>query len=189
MGMLCMVCVVANAADTEVKTETTVVKTEKTVVVDEKTERIWKAYNCNEVEFSFFGTGTIGDDGSHHLSSDRIERDGKLGAGVGLAYFFHRYIGIEGYTYSESTGGKYFVDNIAGNLIGRFPLGHSGVAPYVFAGGGRQIDPITQWTVDAGGGIQWRFLNHVGIFADARYVWADETRDYALGRLGLKFGF
>jgi len=187
-GILCMVCVIASAADTEVKYETRR-DGDRTVVVDHNTDRNWMAYNCNDVEFSLFGSGTLGDDTLRHPSSKKIERDGKLGAGGALAYFFHRNIGIEGYAYSESTGGDHFVDNVGGNVIGRFPIGHSGVAPYILIGGGRQFDPVIQWTVDVGGGIQWRFIDHVAIFVDARYVWADETKDYGLGRLGIKFGF
>jgi hypothetical protein len=37
--------------------------------------------------------------------------------------------------------------------------------------------------------VEWRFARHVGLFLDARYVWADETKDYGLGRLGIKVGF
>jgi hypothetical protein len=63
------------------------------------------------------------------------------------------------------------------------------VAPYAFGGAGRQFDPVIQWTWDAGGGIEWRFTPHAGIFLDARYVWCDDTEDYGLARLGVKFGF
>jgi len=65
----------------------------------------------------------------------------------------------------------------------------TGVAPYVFGGGGRQFDPVTQWTWDAGAGLEWRFAPHVGVFVDGRYVFADKTKDFGLGRLGFRFGF
>ena len=146
----------------------------------------WRQYKANDLSVGLFGTGTVGEKSLH--STREIERDGRLGAGVGVSYFFTRYVGLESYAYTESTGHN-FVDNVAGNLIARLPLGHSGVAPYAFGGGGRQFDPVTQWTWDAGAGIEWRFCAHVGIFADARFVWADKTEDYGLGRVGLKFGF
>lgn len=161
---------------------------DRTVVVERDTNRDWMGYKANELDFSFFGTGTVGKKTLHAPSTRRIERDGKLGLGAGISYFFCRYVGVEGYAYSESTA-DYFVDDVGGNLIGRFPIGHSGVALYGFGGGSRQFDPVIQWTLDAGGGIEWRFSKHVGIFTDARYVWADETKNYALGRLGVRVGF
>ena len=161
---------------------------DRTVVVERETERNWIGYEANEVDFAVFGTGTVGDDTLRRPSRQRIERDGKLGLGTGLSYFFHRNLGVEAYTYTESTHHNWF-DNVGGNLIARFPIMESGVAPYVLGGGGRQFDPLAQWYWDAGGGIEWRFARSVGVFADARYVWADKTKDYGLGRLGLKFGF
>ena len=159
---------------------------ERTTTVEQGTDqtgdRHWRAYNACELEFLFFGTGTVGSD------NDVLDRDGKLGAGAGLAYFFHRNIGIEAYAYSESTA-DHFVDTVNGDLVIRFPIWDTGLAPYGFGGGGRAFDPVTQWTWDAGGGLQWRFLEHLAVFADARYVWADKTKDYGLGRVGLKVGF
>ena len=165
--------------------------TDRTLVAhaDDDHDHSWKDYKAHELNFSFYGTGTVGKKTLLNLSGDKVERDGKLGLGTALSYFFCRYAGIEGYAYSESTGGDHFVDNVGGDLIARWPIGHSGFAPYVFGGGARQLDPVIQWTWDAGGGLEWRFAPHVGIFADARFVWADDTKDYGLGRLGIKFGF
>ncbi len=161
---------------------------DRTMVADRTWNRNWVGYEANELSFGFFGTGTVGEDTLEDQSSVKIERDGDLGLGASISYFFHRNVGIEAYGYSESTS-EHFVDHVGGNLIVRFPLGSSGVALYGLGGGGRQFDPVIQWTLDAGGGIEWRFTPHVGIFADARYVWADKTEDYGLGRLGIKFGF
>ena len=188
--LLIAACVCTLTATVTRAAETTMrYDTDRTRVAHEDNDRYWRDYGPNEVNFSFFGSGTVGDDTLSNVSADRVERDGKLGMGLGLSYFFHRNIGVEGWAYSESTGGDHFVDNVGGDLIGRFPIGHSGFAPYVFGGGGRQLDPVIQWTWDAGGGLEWRFTDHVGIFMDARFVWADDTKDYGLGRLGIKFGF
>jgi hypothetical protein len=161
---------------------------DRTLVAHQDTDHSWKSYGPNELEFGVFGSGTVGRGTLVHPSSRRIERDGKLGMGLGMSYFLHRYVGVEGYAYSESTS-EHFVDNVGGDLILRLPLGGSGVALYGLAGGVRQLDPAIQWCLDAGGGVEWRFTDHVGIFVDARYVWADKTRDYGLGRVGVKFGF
>lgn len=161
---------------------------DRTMVADRNDGRNWCGYHANELNFGFFGTGTVGNDTLENLSRDRVERDGELGLGASISYFFHRNIGIEAYGYSEDTDG-HFVDNVGADLVFRFPLGESGVALYGFGGAARQFDPIIQWTYDAGGGVEWRFADHVGIFVDARYVWPDHTQEYGLGRLGLKFGF
>ncbi|HEY0549492.1 MAG TPA: hypothetical protein VGF13_07800, partial [Verrucomicrobiae bacterium] len=108
---------VTQAAETVVRYDT-----DRTRVVHEDNDRYWMVYGANEVNFSFFGSGTVGDDTLSNISSDRVERDGKLGLGLGLSYFFHRNIGVEGWAYSESTGGDHFVDNVGGDLIGRFPI-------------------------------------------------------------------
>ena len=162
--------------------------TDRTTVAHQEDGRNWKSYGPNELEVGIFGSGTVGRSTLVNPSSRRIERDGKLGAGASLGYYFHRYVGVEGYAYSESTS-EHFVDNVGGDLLLRLPLGHSGFALYGLAGGGRQFDPEIQWYLDAGGGVEWRFTDHVGVFVDARYVWADETKDYGLARAGLKFGF
>jgi hypothetical protein len=161
---------------------------DRTVVAERNINRNWVGYEANELSFGIFGTGTVGEDTLDDPNVERIERDGELGVGGSISYFFHRHVGIEGYAYTESTGDS-FIDNVGGDLIVRFPLGGSGVALYGLGGGARQFDPVIQWTLDAGGGIEWRFLPHAGIFVDARYVWADKTKDYGLGRLGMKFGF
>jgi hypothetical protein len=164
---------------------------DRTMVTHHDNDRDWCTYKGNELNFSIFGGGTVGEDTLREIddvSTERIERDGNLGAGLAVSYFPCRYFGIEAYAYTESTS-DHWVDNVGADLIARLPLGESGVAPYVFAGGGRQIDPLYQWYFDAGGGLEWRFLPNVGVFADGRYIWADETDDYGLGRLGLRFGF
>ena len=186
IGIICtFVAVAASAAETtSVRYDTD----DRLAVAHEEDDHHWKAYGANELEFGVFGSGTVGRSTIIHPSSKRIERDGKLGAGASIGYYFIRYVGVEGYAYSESTS-EHFVDNVGGDLHLRLPLGHSGFALYGLAGGGRQFDPVIQWYTDAGGGVEWRFTDHVGIFVDARYVWVDETRDYGLGRVGLKFGF
>jgi outer membrane protein W len=74
-------------------------------------------------------------------------------------------------------------------LIGRFPIGHGGLAPYVFGGGGYQFDVIEQWLGNVGAGLEYRFTRNWGVFIDARYVFTDETKNYGLGRLGVRFSF
>jgi hypothetical protein len=189
-GIAALALLAANAVaqDTTVRYDVERNRDRDRTMVAEHNGRDWCAYNANELNFSFFGTGTVGEKTVRRPSLNRIERNGKLGAGLGVQYFFHRMLGVSVDAYSESTG-DHLIDNVNADLIARFPIANTGVAPYILGGGGRQIDPLYQWTVNAGAGIEWRFSPHVGIFIDGRYVWADETKDYGLGRAGLRVGF
>jgi hypothetical protein len=145
-------------------------------------------YRGNELSLDAFGTGSLGEYTLTHASGDRIRKNILLGAGAGINYFITRNIGIGGDAYSENTTGP-FVDSASGNLILRLPLGQSGFAPYIFGGGGYQFDMANQGFVQAGGGMEYRFTRHVGVFIDARGVVPRETKYYGVGRLGLRFVF
>ena len=145
-------------------------------------------YRAQEFSIDAFGSGSLGEQTIDHISGDRVEHNGRLGAGAGLNYFFTRYIGIGGDAYSENTA-HCFVDSASGNLIGRIPIGDTGVAPYIFGGGGYQFDEAAQKFGQAGAGVEFRFCKHLGFFVDARYIFADKTQDYGLGRAGLRLSF
>jgi hypothetical protein len=145
-------------------------------------------YRAQELSIDVFGSGSIGQQTIDHFTGDRIEHNGRLGAGAGLNYFFCRYIGVGGDAYTENTAHN-FVDSASGNLIGRLPIGNTGLAPYIFGGGGYQFDEVDQKFAQGGGGIEFRFAKHIGFFVDARYVIADKTDNYGLGRAGLRLNF
>ena len=147
-----------------------------------------KYYRCNELSLDAFGTGSLGEYTLDHPSNNRIRQNTKFGAGAGINYFITRYIGIGADAYSENTTGA-FVDSASGSLILRLPLGQSGFAPYIFGGGGYQFDMAKQGFGQAGGGMEYRFTPHVGVFIDARGVVPRETKYYGVGRLGLRFAF
>lgn len=145
-------------------------------------------YRSGELSLDGFGTGSIGKYTIDHPSGSRVRHDSKLGAGVGLNYFFTRNIGIGADMYSENTTGA-FIDSASANLTLRLPLGHSGFAPYILGGGGYQFDLARAWFCQAGVGVEYRFNRHVGIFLDARGVLPEETKYYGVARLGLRFAF
>jgi hypothetical protein len=147
-----------------------------------------KYYRANELSVDAFGSGSIGEYTINHLSSNRVRENTRFGAGAGINYFFTKNIGIGGDAYSENTTGA-FVDSASGSLILRLPLGQSGFAPYIFGGGGYQFDMAKQAFAQAGGGMEYRFTRHVGVFIDARGVVPHETKYYGVGRLGLRFAF
>ena len=108
------------------------------------------------------------------------------GGGAGVNFFFTTVVGIGADTYIEDWK---WPDHTDGSLILRWPIQPAGIAPYIFGGGGRQWRDIPQWTKHAGGGLELRINRYTGIFADGRYIWPDETRDYVLMRGGLRIGF
>ena len=81
------------------------------------------------------------------------------------------------------------VHQLSGSLILRFPIRSLCLAPYVFTGGSFHTDGVNQSTLHLGGGLDYRFANCVGVFADAQYNWAEDTSDYTTVRTGVRFGF
>lgn len=145
-------------------------------------------YRSSELSLDLFGSASLGKYSINHLSGTRIRQNTRLGAGAGLSYFVTRYIGLGAEAYSENTTGV-LVDSVSANVIGRFPLGQSGFAPYAYGGGGRQFDMAKVWFAQMGAGMEYRFTPRVGAFIDARWVLPDETKYYGVARLGMRFGF
>jgi len=145
-------------------------------------------FRAHETSLDLFGSASIGQDTIDALSGNRIEQDGRLGAGVGLNYFFTRYLGLGAEAYTESTHHK-FIDSTSLNLVGRLPLGESGVAPYAFGGGGYQFDRVAQWVGNVGAGIEFRVHRNFAIFLDGRYILTAKTDNQGLGRAGVRLSF
>ena len=116
--------------------------------------------------------------------------DGEWGASVGMNYFFAKFLGIGADAFGLDNRGP-LVDNVSGSLILRLPIDVAHLAPYIFGGGGYSFEGPDTWTAHGGAGLELRFNEHFGIFADGRYIWADksEASDAALFRGGLRFGF
>lgn len=108
------------------------------------------------------------------------------GGGIGVNFFLTPMFGIGADSYVEDWR---WPDHVDGSLILRWPIQRAGIAPYIFGGGGRQFRDIVQWTKHAGGGLEFRINHYTGLFADARYIWPEEIKDYVLLRGGLRLGF
>lgn len=145
-------------------------------------------FPANKATLDLFGSVSIGQETINRLSSERVEHDGRLGLGFGGNYFFTTYLGLGADTYVENTGHSFF-DNVSGNLILRWPFEAIRLAPYAYGGAGYQFDPSGLWFGQAGGGLEYRFTRVFGIFADARYVFTDGTKNFGMGRLGVRLGF
>ena len=179
-----------------VVTEKTVV-TDKPVVVEDKpvvvehheVDESNLLFRANELSLDLFGTVAVGEHTLKHLSANRVREDGELGLGVGLNFFFLRFLGIGAEAYSTDVN-HIFVENASANLIVRFPIEPAHLAPYIYGGGGYQWEPGEEWFVQFGGGLDVRITRNWGLFADARYVIPEHGgNNFGIFRGGLRFVF
>lgn len=174
-------------AQTETTTTTTTTTTSTTVWGLNRWCSQGPLYTANELSLDLFGSYLAGQRKIEDIFKTNI-RHGFWGGGVGLNYFPDKYLGIGGDINMPVNGG-HLVDNISGQLIARFPIDNSGLAPYVFGGGGRTTWPAWNWEGHAGVGLEYRFNPGMGIFGDARYTWVKNTPDELLIRTGLRVVF
>ncbi len=146
-------------------------------------------YTGNELSLDLFASYINPEEEFHELFEHNI-RHGNWGGGAGVNYFFSENIGI-GADFNasdknaEELGGMF--DYTTGNLYVRFPIANSGLAPYVFGGGGRGMSPVWNWVYGGGVGLEYRFTPATGIFSDARFLWNDTST--ALNTLTIRAGF
>jgi hypothetical protein len=146
-------------------------------------------YRKVELSLDFFGSYINREQKFQNVFSHDID-GGSWGGGVGLNFFFLKYLGIGGDINLSDHSGQ-IVDEVSGNLIFRLPIGNTGLSPYVFGGGGRFYNPVHEWMYGGGGGLEFRFSKTIGIFSDARFLWSEATtqRDRLLVRAGLRIAF
>lgn len=139
-----------------------------------------ECFEANSASFSVYAAGLI-------PSNDKGELDGSFGAGISMDYFFTQYIGLEGDAtwFAEDSAVHLFT----GSVVLRAPIKDLCLAPYVLAGGGIHANGVTQGVAHLGGGVDFRMVNCIGLFADARYTWADDTSNYTTIRGGVRFAF
>jgi len=151
--------------------------------IKEYKEVVTPCFKDTELQLDLFGTWVDTTAGNHS--------DG-WGGGVGINYFFTRYLGIGGdaiiYDGNEAPGAWQF----SGSLIARFPveLGGLCLAPYLLGGGGYHSSDSKGGTLHAGGGVEFRIIpEKLGIYAEGRYTWVDGDNDNGQGRLGVRLVF
>ena len=111
-----------------------------------------------------------------------------FGGGIALNYFFIRNVGIgvDGNVFDGNANGVW---STTGRLIVRLPVESICVSPYVFGGGGYEVDGKGFGTAHAGGGIEYRATRNIGIFGEGRYTWGEDDRNSAQARVGVRFVF
>jgi hypothetical protein len=158
-------------------------------------------YTCNEFTLDFFGSYLAPQRGLNNLFETDIRKDGQWGGGVGGNYFFTTWFGIGGDVNFSDHGdfGGNFADYVMGSAIIRIPICNSGVAPYIFGGGGREFNgwfhdsngdlvrgTRYEWMPAFGAGIEYRMTPGLGIFTDGRYMW--HLKEGGVDRLALRAG-
>jgi hypothetical protein len=114
--------------------------------------------------------------------------DDSAGAGLSYSYFATENVGVE----VDATWG--FADSAIhtfnASLVLRAPIKSACVAPYALLGGGVHTNGVTEGTFHVGAGIDVRLTpNCLGLFADARYTFAEDSGDYTVVRAGLRMKF
>ena len=145
-------------------------------------------YRRQELDVDLFGSASIGQQTLEHFSGSRYEHRGLWGGGGGITAYFCRYIGVGGEFNGDTRSGR-FVDSASGIVYLRLPILNTGLAPYVFGGGGYQFEEVRQSFGQGGVGLEFRFCKHFGAFVDGRWIFAPHTDDSALARAGVRISF
>jgi len=128
----------------------------------------------------------IGFFGGAILPNDRGGSDDALGGGLLAEYFFTENIGLQGSYGIYATDSEHHAFDAS--LVLRAPIKSLCLAPYLLAGGGYSVNGTSEGNWHVGGGLDYRFNNCSGIFADGAYHFA-EAGDYTIVRLGVKIPF
>jgi hypothetical protein len=163
-------------------------------------------YRDREWNLDLFGAYAF--TGTPYRNDRYLEADHAWGGGIAGNYFFTRYLGVglQGYALDADD----IIGQTSGNLIFRYPIPGTRVAPYGFAGGGvlfngsraedlvdrgRNLVSATRHSdVEGmgqfGGGFEIRITPHIGIMNDFSWnVVNDGRNNYGLVRTGLSFAF
>ncbi len=143
-------------------------------------------FHAGEFSVDLFGVGYL--HASDFNNGARARHNLKFGGGAGVNFFLTKYLGVGG-DFGSVTFRNSFVDTVTGSLIFRFPIGDTGLAPYLFAGAGYQFQGIDQIIGGGGAGVEFRLCPHFGIFVDGRYFAAVRTEDFGEGRAGVRLSF
>lgn len=158
--------------------------------------RVERNRNIRDMETPYFKSMETSVDlfGSYTAASGNTDRfkDG-FGGGLGVNHFFTKHfgLGLDAYAWEGDRPRNGITAGVSGSLIARYPIEEIHLAPYVFGGVGGIFTESrsAQPSGHLGGGLEYRFTEHMGVFSDVRYVFADEDNDYALPRLGIRYAF
>ena len=160
----------------------------KKVVVPAETCR----FHSNEWQIDSSTVGLLGNSGGQ-------SKEG-LGGNLGVNYFFSKFVGIgvdnsvgsERNTGQSGFDGLQAFDSLQANLLLRYPICAWNLAPYAMLGGGATWGPTSQGDGNVGGGLEYRFMSNLGLFADCRWLYGGNTGNHlsqAMPRIGFRLSF
>ncbi|MCX6974564.1 MAG: hypothetical protein NTZ94_09775 [Verrucomicrobia bacterium] len=138
-------------------------------------------FRDQELQVDAFGLGAFFDEGQPGW-----------GGGLGVNYFFTKFIGIglEQDLFGRDKNTTEWAT--AGNIFLRLPICSLNLAPYALVGGGAAYggNRPGHGFGHVGGGLEYRVTNNIGLFSDARYVYSSVDPQNAVAvRAGLRFAF
>jgi hypothetical protein len=162
-------------------------------------------FNDRELQFDIFGQYSVGE-GPNHAG---VMRDHGWGGGIGINYFFMRYVGIGGdaawLDVKEAPGFHHndlhddhnsdlhstTLHNFTGSVILRYPIDHLCLAPYIYGGGGCEVDGLQWASGHCGVGVEYRIKPHrCGVFLDSRWTFlGDRDGHHDLNFFSARAGF
>jgi len=152
-------------------------KASKNVLVEDACK-----FRSNELQVDLFGSGAFYEQGTPFW-----------GGGVGVNYFFLKYIGLG---VEQTLGGREGSTTewgTFGNLFLRYPICSWNIAPYALVGLGGVYTKYGEGALagTVGGGIEYRITDNIGIFTDARWLYNTNNGNSGavLARTGIKFAF
>jgi hypothetical protein len=135
-----------------------------------------------------FAAGTQGFSlyGAYFTESDLD--DSAFGAGASYSLYPDEFYGFEvdaTWGFADST-----IHTLNASFILRYPIKEFCIAPYALIGAGIHTNGVKEGVWHIGVGLDMRLTQDcLGIFADARYIFAEEIGDHALIRAGMRMNF
>ena len=110
-----------------------------------------------------------------------------FGGGFAIGHYFGYYVGARLDVNFSSVEDAQIT--IGGDILIRYPIPNTQVAPYAFVGGGVQVDGDNSGFFRVGGGIEWRLTPHFGIFSEGSYAWVDQdsTAENLMIKVGIRY--
>jgi hypothetical protein len=155
---------------------------------DYKQVPVETCFNDHEFQIDLFGQYSVGE-GPHQAG---VMRDHGWGGGVGLNYFFQRYIGLgvdgswldvkEAHDFARHDAADNrgtALNSVTGSVILRYPIDHLCLAPYIYGGGGFEDDGKQWASGHCGVGVEYRIKPHkLGVFLDGRWTFLGDRDDH-----------
>jgi hypothetical protein len=142
-------------------------------------------FKAHEWQFDVFGQYSVGEAGRAGVFHDH-----GWGGGVGINYFLTRNLGLgvdaawldvkEDPRFSSNVvdGDSTALHSFSGSVIWRFPIDHLCLAPYVYVGGGFQVDGKQWASAHGGAGLEYRIRpDHFGVFVDGRWTYLGDRQE------------